>query len=303
MAEFLRRSGYQVREIADGPWDWKQENVLLVLGNLNWFPKLKKQLLKHGRPADSLVAIWHYEPLPPPRSSGQRWPAPTPREVATIILRDRRATDIRTNYFLLRRLARQGLPDILAVSTRARAEFLAEHGIRAHYVPLGYMPVFGRDLGSARDVDVLFLGDCWFPRRRRILARLHKRGVNLTVRGDFKDPALWGERRTELLNRTKIFLNILKLPTEFSGLRFILGMANGALVISEPVSDSFPFVAGRHFISATAEDLPGAIRYYLENESERRRIADEAYEFVTQQLSMERSVAQLVELIGAPVAV
>ena len=298
VARILREMGFPVREIADGPWDPDQDKVLLVLGNLNWFPRLRRQLLQRGRPPGSLVAIWHYEPLPPPKASGLRWPLPTLRETAKLLLRDRRATDVYTNYFLLRRLARRRLPDVLAVSTRGRVDFLAERSIESYHVPLGYSPGYGRDLGLRRDVDALFLGERGIPRRRRILAGLRKAGVNLTARGDWSDPALWGESRTELLNRSKVLLHIQRLPMEFSGIRFILGMANGALVISEPVYDACPFVAGRHFVSASVEEMPAVIRHYLEHEDERRRIVTEAYTFVTQQLTMERSVSTLTDLIA-----
>jgi len=165
-------------------------------------------------------------------------------------------------------------------------------------VPLGYDPGYGRDLGLRRDLDALFLGEQRIPRRRHVLAGLRKQGVNLTTRGDWSDPALWGDRRTELLNRSKVVLNIQRFPSEFSGLRFVLGMANGALVVSEPVYDAHPFVAGRHFVSASVEEMPAVIRHYLEHEDERRRIADEAYTFVTRQLTMERSVSTLADLIA-----
>jgi hypothetical protein len=159
VVEALRKLGHPVQEIADGPWDPKNGNVLLILGNLNWFPRLRRQLLKNGKPAQSLVAIWHTEPLPPPFASKLRWPYATPREIAKIMLRDPRATDVYTNYFLLRRLQRKALPDVLAVSTRPRAQFLADRGIASEYVPVGYEPGHGRRLGTARDIDVLFLGE------------------------------------------------------------------------------------------------------------------------------------------------
>jgi len=298
IAVTLRETGFPVREIADGPWDPEQDHVLLVLGNLNWFPKLRRQLLQKGRPPGSLVAIWHYEPLPPPKASGLRWPLPTLRETAKILLRDRRASDVYTNYFLLRRLARRRLPDVLAVSTRGRVEFLAERSIEAYHVPMGYDPGYGHELGLPRDLDALFLGECRIPRRRRILAGLRKQGVNLTACGDWFDPALWGDRRTELLNRSKVFLNIQRFRFEFPGLRFVLGMANGALVVSEPIYDAYPFVAGQHFVSASLEEMPAVIRHYLENEDERRRIVTEAYTFVTRQLTMKRSVSTLADLIA-----
>ena len=47
---------------------------------------------------------------------------------------------------------------------------------------------------------------------------------------------------------------------EFPGLRMILGMANGALVVSEPIYRPQPYVAGKHYVEATAEQMPAAGR-------------------------------------------
>jgi len=294
----LEKSGFRVREIADGEWDPATESNLLVAGNLNWFPKLRRQLLERGKPAGTRVAIWHTEPLPPPDSSGLRWPLPTFRDLAKIVLRDRRATDIYTNYFLLRALARKRLPDVLAVSTRSRLEFLQERGIRACHLPLGYEPACGDDLDLTRDIDVFFLGDLRVPRRKRLLADLRAQGIAVRSAGDWSAADLWGEARTKLLNRVRIFLNLQRFPGEFSGLRFLLGMANGALVLSEPVHDPHPFAAGEHFVSASLEEMPSVIRAYLNDEEERRRIARAAHRFVTTQLRMDRSVTALADMIA-----
>ena len=185
--------------------------------------------------------------------------------------------------------------DVLAVSTRSRLDFLAERGIQASYIPLGYDVSYGSDLGRERDTDVLFLGESRIPRRRRILDELRRSGLNITVLGDWSDPNLWGDRRTALLNRAKVFLNVLRFPSEFSGLRFMLGAANGALIISEPVYDSFPFVPGDHYIRATLQEMPALVRHFLNHEDDRQRIVKQAYTLVTQDLTMERSVAKLVE--------
>ena len=117
------------------------------------------------------------------------------------------------------------------MQTLDRREFLAERGISAHWVPLGYDASRGYDMGLPRDIGVLFLGTLNVPRRRQILERLRSRGVNLAVMGSPSDPACWGENRTRLLNRTKILLNLARSPGQLPDTRRILGMANRALVI------------------------------------------------------------------------
>src|SRR5580658_10256807 len=80
IAGMLRATGFRVREIDDGSWEPEQEEAMVVLGNLNWWPKLRRQLLHRGKPRNSRVIIWQTDPLPPPKASGARWPLPTLRE-------------------------------------------------------------------------------------------------------------------------------------------------------------------------------------------------------------------------------
>jgi hypothetical protein len=204
-----------------------------------------------------------------------------------------------TNYFRLRHLVQQGLPDLLVVSTPGRREFLAERGITAYWVPLGYHPSqHGHPMGLVREVDVLFLGALEIPRRSRLIRRLRRRGVDLLTMGSWSDPACWGENRTRLLNRTKILLNIHRYPGELSGLRLILGMANKALVISEPMYSPGHYVPGTHYVSATIEEMPQAIDYYLTHDEERGRIVDEGHRLVSQEVTLAQSVSRILELIG-----
>jgi len=144
---------------------------------------------------------------------------------------------------------------------------------------------------------VLFLGAQDVPRRNRLLQRLRKSGVRIHAVGSYINPDCWGKDRTELLNRTKILLNLARTPGEFPDLRLILGMANKALVISEPIYRPAPFVPGQHFISVSIEEMPEKIRYYLTHDEERASISERAHELITQEVTMERSVSQIVDLI------
>jgi hypothetical protein len=298
IADALRQLGCRVNPLANRPWRPEDGSVLLILGNAYWYPPVLRQLLTEPKDQLPVTVIWHWEPLPPPDASGLSWPLPTLREIAKIILRDWRANDIYTNYRVLKQLWKRGVIDVLATSTPARVEFLAERGIHAHYLPLGYTPDHGCDLKLERDIDVLFLGDKRPFRRKWLISRLRRRGINLMLAGDWADPAYWGENRTRLINRSKIYLNVQRFPGEFSGLRLVIGMANKALIVSEPMYNPAPFVPGVHYVSATIEEMPRVIEYYLAHEEERERIAAEGHRFVTEQLPLSRSVHQLIELMN-----
>jgi hypothetical protein len=294
----LAEAGYQVTQVADGPLELAPDRILWIQGNANWFPAICRQLANTPKPERPPVILWHCEPLPPPRASGLPWPRLHLREIARILLRPKGVTDIYSNYYRLRRLAQRDIPDLLVASTLSRHEFLVERGIAAPWVPLGYYaPVHGRDMGMARDIDVLFLGTLDVPRRNRQLDRLRRQGIGVSVVGSWSDPACWGENRIRLLNRTKILLNISRHPGNLSDSRLILGMANKALVIAEPMYKPAPFVPGQHYVSAGVEEMPEAIRYYLAHADERQRIVDEGHHLVTQEATLARSISRILELL------
>ncbi len=297
VTSMLEELGQRVTETDDGEVDLDPEGVLWVQGNAIRFPKICRRLAGRPRHRRPLVVLWFSEPLPPPRNARLPRPRLNSREIAKILLRDTRATDVYSNHLRLRSLARQGLPDVLVASTPGRCEFLAERGIDAHFAPLGYQAArHGDDLGLPRDIDVLFLG-ALVARRKKLLRRLERSGVALRKMGSWTDPACWGENRTRLLNRTRIFLNIARYPGELPGLRLILGMANKALVVSEPIYDSGPYVAGRHLVCCSLEEMPEVIRHYLQRPGERDRIAAEGHRLVTEEVTLERSVQRILGLI------
>lgn len=294
----LAELGFDVCQQVDGSLEPDPGEVVLVWGNAVWFPRAMRSLERMPSTRRPITVLWHVEPLPPPRDSGLRWPLPTLRELAKIVLRDPRASDVYSNVRALERLARHGLPDVLGVPTRERHAFLAERGFDAFLGSSGYEPLDGRDLGLERDIDVLFLGSTNLRSRRRALRRLRRAGVHVEVRGSYSDPSLWGEERTRLLNRTKIVLSISRFPGTFGSKRFVIALACKALVVSDPLYDSSPFVPDVHFVETSLEDMPAVIERYLADEDARARVADQGHAFVTTELTMERAVTRLLAAVG-----
>jgi hypothetical protein len=297
----LREQGFDVRDYHGGPLDVREAGILWLQGNPRWFPSVCGQLSAlpcHERP---FSVVWHHEPLPPPQAAGLPQPRLLAHEVVKRLIRRHTVNDVHGNARWLLWLHERGIPDLLAVSTRGRQEFLAERGISALWAPLGFWPGLGADLGLERDIPVLFLGDARLPRRRRVLRSLRRRGVPVQVAGSWSDPAFWGAARTRLLNRVKIMLNLNRNPGDLPGLRFILGMANGALVASEPVYRPEPYVPGQHFISADAEALPRVIADCLARVEEFRPIVLAGRRLVTEDVTVSRSIARIAAAIrGGP---
>lgn len=187
--------------------------------------------------------------------------------------------------------------DFVFVSTLPRRQFLESRGIPATFVPMGYDRAWGQDLGVERDIDVLFLGRTertprsgWLPRVQKDLAA---RGIEMQVvtRG------CYGDERTRLLNRARIVLDLPRLPWEMPLMRLLMSMACRALVVSNWTGDPAPF-ARTHLVQTETGRLADAVVQHLQDEERRRKIVTAAFQFVTRELTLERSLATILRTIG-----
>jgi glycosyl transferase family 1 len=299
VTELLRESGCAAEQRGDGSLaDLSPEHVVWIWGNANWFPRAVRSLLSTPLQHRPATVLWHVEPLPLPHAAARRWPRPTVRELAKIVLRDARASDVYSNVWNLRRLHAHGLPDVLAVSTYERAAFLAERDIDAVVAPMGYEEADGRDLGLERDIDVLLLGTTTIARRKRAVKQLRRAGVSVLAVGDYRNPAYFGESRTKLVNRAKIMLSVARFPGTLAGKRFVTSMACKALVVSDPVFDPRPYVPERHFVQGELDELPALIERYLFDDAARGEITERAHAFVTRELTMRSIVDSLAATVA-----
>jgi hypothetical protein len=154
-----------------------------------------------------------------------------------------------------------------------------------------------RDTGgplAERPIDLSFVGEAtprrtaFFVRSAAVLEkyechlRLMPRGaVPWTARG------IQTHRRTRittgLSQRSKIVLNVHRDQEHyFEWHRIVLmGIWQRALVLTETVTATPPFVAGRDYVQATLEEMPGLIDYYLRDPrgiKEAERIRASGYE-------------------------
>jgi glycosyltransferase involved in cell wall biosynthesis len=294
--EVFNQLGFDARLVSDDDFDTSADRIVFISGNALWHERALDRIRPLPREERPLVILWFSEPLPFPREAGLRVAPLTVREIGKIVLRDRRISDVHSNARHMRRLAREGILDVLAVAAKSYQAFLAQEGIASELIPVGYHPSLGDRLDVERDIDVLFLGDLRVGRRKRILRRLERDGLPVHAVGSYSDPKLWGEGRTQLLNRAKIMLNLPRHSGLLADLRLILGMATGALVVSEPVYLPEPYVPGKHYVEAGIDEMADTARRYLADHEARLRITDEAHAFVTQELTLERSFADLLAL-------
>ncbi len=198
----------------------------------------------------------------------------------------------------LRRLAREGGCDLIVAASGARACYLRRHGIEAAVIPYGYVEQFGRDLSLERDIPVAFLGQLHSRRRRHLLSRLGaslgRRGISLNVVSPTR--ALEGQERTHFLNRCVVLINVLKQPQDSVGHRLLLGAANKALIVSEPMRDCEWLEPGRHLVVVPFEHMADTVCHYLSHPEERGAITEAAYRLVTEELTLHRQVGRLLAL-------
>lgn len=197
-------------------------------------------------------------------------------------------------YGELRWLRQKGVLDVLAITSYNRALYYRRSGMDCVEAPLGYHPIYGSDLNLPRDIQVVFLGNMDSERRQQFVPplfdELRKRDVNVVIK-----TRIYDEERTEFLNRTCILLNVLRAPQDYVGQRFLLGAANKALVISEPIPGEEPFRPGEHLVTCSLETMADTIGIYLANQQKRQQIVDAAYRFVTQELTIEKSVRRILD--------
>lgn len=296
VTRLLRDRGFAVIQTQDGHLDLDALEVVLVLENARWFPTIVHDLASRARRRPRLV-VWHWEPLPLPRSAGVPPSRLHWKELAKIALRDPRATDVYSNLAGLRRLGDLALPDLLLVSSRAWQQSLAEEGLASEFLPYGFEDAEEPPARGSRHIEALFLGALDVPRRRRIIRRLRRSGVALTALGSWHSPDLWGRSRARLIHRADAFLNLQRSPGQMSTDRLLLGMVGKALVVSEPIYRPEPFVPGEHYVEAEVDEMPDVLAHYRRNRDERDQIVDRAHRFVTGKLSMGGSLDHLDPLL------
>jgi hypothetical protein len=171
---------------------------------------------------------------------------------------------------------------------------------------MGYHPNFGERLSSqSRDIDVVFLGSTRDKRRKALIAELHeqlaRRNIHLVIKdGSRQHGHVFGRERTLLLNRAKIMLSIMRQPWDDPVFRMLLAAPNGAMLLSENLlpTSMGPFLPGVHLAMTDLSNMADSIEYYLSHDQERQAIADQAYSFVTGELTMTKMAQRLITAMG-----
>lgn len=199
---------------------------------------------------------------------------------------------------------KKGLLDIYADVSAVYAHFLRRRaGFDPIAAPFGSFHKWHEDLDLRRDIDIMWMGKRATKRRSNLLDRvrseLKKRGVELMIFDNEEKPFIFGQERTEMLNRSKISLNLLRTWYDENSLRFCMAAPNRSLIVSEPLLPHVPnYEPGVHYVSAQIGKLADTIVYYLENEAARQQIVDNAYQLMMSELTFRGSVRKLMEKVA-----
>lgn len=190
--------------------------------------------------------------------------------------------------------------DRFVVTSRDRAAILASVGVQADVVPFGYAERLHGPLaaGGDRDIQTLVLGSYWGARshrRQRLVEAMRAQGLPVAVvEGNF------GESRNRLLRRTRVVLHVHRIPGTFVGIRLVLALAAGAVVVSEPMLDPHPFVPGVHFVQAPLDRLSAETTALLADEPRRRRIVEAGQALLADELTMAHCLRRVLAIATPP---
>lgn len=202
----------------------------------------------------------------------------------------------------------QGWLDILVEASNLYAQQDIRYGIPAVFIPWGTFQGYYADLHLERDIDVLWFGKRRISRRSQLLDairhELQTHGVEMYVVDGVERPFIYGDERTQILNRSKITLSLRNYPHDYTiPPRFHMVAGNRCLLVCEPELNHHPqCIPGRHFVTAEADKIVGQVLYYLSHENERNQITENAYQLATEELTMANSLKAILRIAGSKAA-
>lgn len=197
-------------------------------------------------------------------------------------------------------LHKNGLLDLLVLSSTFYADYLDQWGIPSMLVPRGYSPRYGEAVEQYRDIAAIWMGKTRTRRRRALVyglqSELKSKGYTMQVYDGAENGFIYGAERTALLNRTRFVLNAnFSGPTDELSIRYYIAAANGAVILREPNANQYPFVPGVHLIECLPSDMVDVVDYYSEHPEELRQIADNALELVTKELTLAEVISAILQ--------
>jgi hypothetical protein len=222
----------------------------------------------------------------------RRLPLPPPLDRRRVAVASERLT--RANLEELAMAAAAGAR--LVVTSGDRGATLATYRLDAAVIPFGYHERHAgplvRPAAGPRDLPLLVIGSrASHTRRARLVDDLHRRGAH---RGLQVIDHAWGAERAALLRRTRVVVDIHRIPGNFVGLRLLLSLAGGAALVTEPMTDPAPFIPGVHYLEAPASELLDVASALAGDDAQRIRLVEAGQAFLRDDLTMRASLERVL---------
>ena len=292
---------------------------LLLIGRPGRYRELLGPMAANG----PRRAVWTGEPLPTapitpdgelgaPSDARRRGTGPIWTSLGHAVRRaplpealDRRRVALATD-----RLTRANLDELamaaaagadLVVTSRDRGATLAGAGLGATVVPFGYHERHAGPLTAPltgpRDVPLLMLGSrASHTRRARRVDELRRAEAGSGLR---IVEGVWGAERDALLRRTCVLVDVHRIPGNFIGLRLLLSLAAGAALVTEPMTDPWPFIPGVHYLEAPGHDLLQVASELAADPVRRSALVDAGQALLRDQLTMRASLEGVLRALSS----
>ena len=109
-----------------------------------------------------------------------------------------------------------------------------------------------------------------------------------------KNPFIFGEERTQILNRATFVLNLCTFPTDELSIRYYVAASNGAVVLTEPSQNRYPFVPGTHLVECSVAEMPDKVEHYLAHTNEWKSISESMLDLMKTDLTLDATVTEIL---------
>ena len=110
---------------------------------------------------------------------------------------------------------------------------------------------------------------------------------------------VWGAERDALLRRTCVLVDVHRIPGNFIGLRLLLSLAAGAALVTEPMTDPWPFIPGVHYLEAPGPDLLQVASELAADPVRRSALVDAGQALLRDQLTMRASLEGVLRALSS----
>lgn len=214
-----------------------------------------------------------------------------------------RFVNLRRNY-----IAKNNIAHLFTVARDKFIEVYPEFTDRMVWFPHFVHTELNRNYGLKKDINLLMMGavNDVYPLRQKIIKAYeedpnfiyHKHPGYQTLSKNEADQHFIGQRYAREINRAKI---VFTCPSVFHYpvIKYFEVLACKTLLLA-PTFDELEclgFVPGYHFVPIDENNFKGKAAYYLANKMERKKIAEQGYQFIRQKHSVKQRTNQLVEKI------